>query len=83
MGSYQGKQANLTDPATGMFAITPADSELARYANGLYVGASGTLKVTTVGGDVVASIPVFAGQTLPVRVKQVWAATTATVFGLD
>lgn len=85
MGSYQGKQANLTDPAGGMFAITPADSEMTRFANGLYIGAGGTLKITTFGNDVVASIPVFAGQVLPVRVRQVWSTgTTATsIYGLD
>jgi hypothetical protein len=65
--------------ARGM-EITPADTDLDHEVSSLLVTAAGTLAIRTAGGDDL-SFPVLAGQQIDVRVSQVQAATTATVFG--
>lgn len=65
------------------FAITAADSDLAQPARGLYVGGAGNLVITTTGGSVVTLSNVPAGVFVPISVKRVAAATTATnIVGL-
>jgi len=45
----------------------------------LYVGGTGDLTVTTIGGDVLTFLAVQAGTVLPVQVIQLWdSSTTAT-----
>ncbi len=65
-------------------AVTKSDSVAdpqGPYA-GLLVSVAGTLKITAVGGGVVALV-VVAGQIVPVATKMVWSTgTAATVFGL-
>lgn len=70
--------------ASNAQAITPADTDLTAEARALYVGGSGDVKVTTTNGDVVTFANVVAGSILPVSVKRVWAATTASsIIGLS
>lgn len=65
------------------FAITPADADLAQPARGLFVGGSGTIVATMVSGEVVTFSGVAAGSILPISVKRVAAASTATnILGL-
>ena len=72
-------------PAAYAVAVTPSDTdELADPTRGLYIGASGDLKVTTQAGDAVTFVAVVAGTVLPVRVKQVFATgtTAASIVAL-
>lgn len=68
---------SLSDPAQHAFVVTPADADFATnlQARALYVGVTGDVRVTTVGGDDVtfANVPVgfFA-----VSVKRVWSTGT-------
>lgn len=55
-----------------------------RVTQAIYVGATGTLRVTMFGGQIVTFNGVQAGQVLPISVIRVWTTgTTATgVIGL-
>ena len=46
------------------------------HASGLYIGTAGSLKVTTISGDVVALPNVIAGH-FKLAVRRVWATGTA------
>ena len=78
--SYQKLQAGRAA------AVTPSDTVNIPAVTGgtnngcvLYVGGTGTLKVTTIGGDDVTFVGVLAGTFLPVHVLRVWSTgTTAT-----
>lgn len=67
-------------------AVTPSDTvDIPAVTGGtnngcvLYIGGSGNIKVTTVGGDEVVFVGLSAGQFVPVQVKRVWStSTTAT-----
>ena len=43
----------------------------------LYVGSSGDLRVTTVGGDVVSLVGISGGQFIPVHITKVWFSGTS------
>ena len=43
----------------------------------LYVGSSGDLSVTTVGGDVVQLVGISGGQFIPVHITKVWYSGTS------
>jgi len=43
----------------------------------LYVGSSGDLRVTTIGGDVVSLVGVSGGQFIPVHITKVWFSGTS------
>ena len=60
-------------------AITKSDTnELANYSSAIYVGVSGDVKVTTIGGSVLVFKAAPVGL-LQVRAKLVWSTgTTAT-----
>jgi hypothetical protein len=65
------------------FAITPADSDLVQPARALYVGGAGNLTIETVGGSTVTLTAIPAGVFVPISVKRVAEATTATsIIGL-
>jgi hypothetical protein len=65
------------------FAIAKADADLAQPARALYVGGAGNLVVTMTSGAVVTFTGVAAGSILPISVKRVANATTATsIIGL-
>jgi hypothetical protein len=65
-------------------AITPADSDLSAQVRALYIGGSGSVKITDPQGTAVTFVGAVAGTILPVMAKRVWATgTTATnIIGL-
>lgn len=67
--------------ARNLVAITPSDdSPLANVVKALYVGVTGTLKVTAVGDADTAAVTfvgVPAGAILPVRAVKVWNTGTS------
>lgn len=70
---YSGPYANA-------FEVTPSDADpLEVEAQALYIGATGDVEVTTVGGDDILFTGVPAGTTLPVAVSYVKEGTTAVV----
>lgn len=77
---HKSKSSGLDSPAEFGAAITPHNSnELAYYTRGIYVGSTGDVKVTTVGGSTITFVGVPTGVILPVRAKIVFATgTTAT-----
>jgi hypothetical protein len=65
------------------FGITPADSDLEQNARALYVGTGGSIVATMTSGAVVTFANVADGTILPISVKRVAAASTATdILGL-
>jgi hypothetical protein len=72
-----------TAPADDIFSITPSDSvALATVPKALLVLTAGNVAVRGTGNNPV-TIPVVAGQILPIRARYVYATnTTATVVGL-
>jgi hypothetical protein len=84
-------QKDVTAPAYGAFAVTKSDSTTfdgvganETPPRSLYVGGTGDVVVTMFSGDVVTFSAVPAGTILPVCVKQVRTATTATnIIGLQ
>jgi hypothetical protein len=70
---------------TGSKTVTNADSgtDPAGPFAGLLVTATGTLKFTTAGGDVVTLSSTSEGQVIPIATQLVWSTgTSATVLGL-
>jgi hypothetical protein len=75
--------------ATDGYAITAADSDIDLVAlgavkapvviRGLSFGAAGSLKITTLGGNVLEynSGDLAAGVMHPIGVKRIWASSTA------
>lgn len=60
-------------------AITPNDSTAVTF-RAIYVGGAGNVTVTTEGGDLVTFTAPPVGTIIPVSVKLVMAATTATLL---
>ena len=69
----------LDVPASDAAAVTPSDSaDLSCFSRALYIGVSGDVSVTIMGGEHVTFTALPVG-ILPIRVSRVWAtATTAT-----
>lgn len=67
-------------PAANAAAVTPHNTdELTHVTRGIYVGGTGNLKVTTLGGQETTFTAVPVGTFLPVRAKIIWSTgTTAT-----
>jgi len=80
--AYQKLQANRAA------AVTPSDTADIPSVNGatgtnngcsLYIGSAGSVKLKTVGGDVLTFVGCYAGQFLPINVLQVFnTGTTAS-----
>ena len=67
-----------SDPAHHAVAVVPSDTaDLPAASTALYVGGSGSLKVTMLGGEILTFANVPVGW-LPIRVTRVWTSTTAT-----
>lgn len=76
---YSGYARAKTEPAFGAFAITPDDAAaLPRLTRSLYVGGGGDLTVEMERGEVVTFVSVPAGTLLPLQLRKVTTATTAT-----
>lgn len=56
-------------------SVTPSDDTVFQVGT-LYVGTTGSIKVTTVGGSALTFVGVPAGAFLPVLVTKVWATGT-------
>lgn len=69
-----------TAPINDASAVTPNDSaDLGSTSRGLYVGASGDVKIDTAEGNTVTFTGLAAGIVHPIRAKRVYATdTTAT-----
>mgnify|MGYP000353769980 CR=1 FL=1 len=78
--SFANNEASLSSPAEKATAITPNDSaDLANATRGLYVGVSGNVKLTLVGGTTVTFANLAAGTIHPLRVQRIHDTdTTAT-----
>jgi hypothetical protein len=79
--SYAGLRelAQELTNATSAEAITPADSDFATPIKGLWVGGVGDVTATLVDDSVAVTFEaVAAGTYLPIQVKRIAAATTAT-----
>jgi hypothetical protein len=69
----------LNSPPSHVSDVTPDDAaDLPVASRGVNVAGSGSLRITTVGGDT-GTIHVVAGIVFPVRATRIWATgTTAT-----
>lgn len=67
--------------AVGGAAVTPSDSvaDPAGPFRALYIGAAGTVKLTTADGSVLVLPNVGAGTILPVAFTRVWSTGTTVV----
>ena len=67
-----------SDPAHHAAAVVPSDTvDLPAASTSIYVGGTGNLKVTMLGGEILTfgNVPVGCH---PLRVTRVWTSTTAT-----
>lgn len=73
--------SNVGDPAVYAKVIVPDNAnDMPTNARSIYVGVTGDIQVTTIGGDIVVFRNVPVG-VLPVQVKRVWVTnTTATLM---
>ncbi|WP_239024916.1 spike base protein, RCAP_Rcc01079 family [Sphingomonas corticis] len=73
----------LTAPADDLFAIVPSDTvDLATVPKALYCAVAGNVALRGTGNTTI-TIPVVAGQIVPIRARRVMATgTTATMVGL-
>jgi len=78
------KERLFSDPSSAFIAITKADEDLAQNVKTLYIGGSGDVVVRGIDQDEDIDFKnVPAGTVLPLAVKRVAAATTATdIVGL-
>lgn len=67
------------NPAAGAGSVTPSDSANIDPTRGIYVGASGDLRVMMVNGDIITFSDIAAGIVHPLQVVRVYStSTTAT-----
>ena len=77
--NFSEHSPGLEAPGSSLFAVTPADSDLPAVARALYVGTGGDLVLLAKDDADPITLPnVPAGSFIPVRVKRVMAATTAS-----
>jgi hypothetical protein len=75
-----GAASTKTTAALDLKLITPGASVLDPQPRSLYFASDGTVSVTNNDDTTTATIPVFAGTTMPLQPKKVTAAS-ATVYG--
>jgi hypothetical protein len=69
---------NAGDPAHHAVPVTPSNTDdLPAASTAIFVGATGNLKVTMLGGEILTFNNVPVGWH-PIRVTRVWSSTTAT-----
>lgn len=76
---------NTSAPKGRAVQVTPADSDLGVYASALLVMADGNLSfipAKNTDAEALGPYAVTAGTLIPIRTRQVKAATTATVLAL-
>lgn len=69
-----------TSPGEHAFAVTPHNTtQLEHATRGIYIGGTGNLKVTTVGGEEEVFVGIAAGVIHPIAAIIIWSTgTTAT-----
>lgn len=76
--TFSSHSSGLESPGEHAFAVTPNDSaDLAYVTRGVYVGGTGTLKVTMLGGEDVTFTGLAAGVIHPIRAKRIWSTGTS------
>ncbi len=76
--TFSSHSSGLESPGEHAFAVTPSDSvDLTYVTRGIYVGATGTLKVTMLGGEAVTFTGLAAGVIHPIRASRIWATGTS------
>ncbi len=74
--NFKNRESSLESPARRAEAVTPSDiADLPNFSRALYVGGSGDIQVTTVGGDTVTLTA--ASGFLPLCVARVHASGTS------
>jgi len=78
--NYNNQSDTVTSPSRDAFSITPSDTQaVAVLPKAILVGVGGVLTLRAVDSSDDVTIPVNAGQILPIRALYVRAAgTTAT-----
>ena len=77
--TFKNYASRLDSPASNAMEVTENDStDLSNISRAVYIGGDGDLTVEMAGGQVVAFTGLLAGTLLPIRVKKVKTATTAT-----
>jgi hypothetical protein len=67
-----------SDPAHHAVAVTPSNTDdLPAASTAIFIGVSGNLKVTMLGGEILTFNSITVGWH-PIRVTRVWTSTTAT-----
>jgi argininosuccinate synthase len=69
-------------PVGNGFAISPSANALPHITRGLYVGVSGNVTVTLLGGQSVTFAGLAAGAVHPIACTHVTAATATGIIGL-
>jgi hypothetical protein len=75
---FVNRQSELDSPAYEAFAITANGSELDTWTRYVYAGGAGSIQAVMANGGTVMFTGVAAGQLLPIRVKAIGSATSAT-----
>lgn len=74
--TFASYTASLQSPASNGYPVTPDDDvDLSFVSRALNVSTSGTVRLTTVGEDVL-TVFVVAGTTFPIRARRIWATGT-------
>lgn len=79
MDMFSEYSVSLESPASYASDISPSDTvDLPAAGRAINVASSGSVRVTTVKGDV-ATVTIAAGIAFPIRVQRIWSTgTTAT-----
>lgn len=72
-------QSGLTGPITRIFDITPG-AALPLVTRAIMVGAEGTVRLTTLGGDTVTTLPLAPGIWHPVMATAVLTGGSASAI---
>jgi hypothetical protein len=67
-------------PAYQLRTVTPSDTTELTGCRGLYIGGTGIVSIIACNDTSAVSLTVPAGTLLPIFVKKVMAATTATLI---
>jgi len=80
MDQFVSQTTTKQSPIEFAVAITPDDAtDIATVSRAIYVGVSGNLKVTLLGGEDITFVGLAAGVFHPIRATRIWSTgTTAT-----
>ncbi len=74
--AFEDFASGLESPATRLASVTPDDgADIAVVSRALNVASAGTVRVTTVSGDI-GTVYVAAGITFPIRARRIWSTGT-------